>query len=437
MMTDDQTHRIERSHRAAQLVADRRVALHQLVFLPRQLSLLQQHAIRDRDLADVVQERAAMQRVEIGLIQPQLTAECGRVVGEPLAMSLGARVARLDDAPEREEERFGRLEIVGEPLEPHQRSHARLQLLRVDRLVEEIIGAGVETGEARLPLLCAADQHHRREARVGAGLEFGADIEPGDPRHHHVEQHEIRTLVTDDVERVVRGAREADLRVSLDLMFAAPGQTPASWKHSLDAAIALEVDHISTYGLTIEPNTPYERWQAREPAAFFDYTREAVLYDIAIETLERAGYEHYEISNFARPGHRCAHNENYWENGEYLGFGVGAASYMGGVRSVHTRALNEYVDAALGGAEIPGESECLEGAQRLGEAIMLALRTTQGVALGDFKERYEIDIVKWYGAVIDQYVSDGLLVVDGQRMQLTRRGRFLANDICAAFVVAP
>jgi oxygen-independent coproporphyrinogen III oxidase len=238
-----------------------------------------------------------------------------------------------------------------------------------------------------------------------------------------------------DVARVVALARDAGVRsVSLDLIFAVPGQTPRSWRHSLDSAIALGADHISTYGLTIEPGTPFEQWYQREPGAFPDNALEAELYEIAIDTLERAGYDQYEISNFARPGHRCEHNENYWRNGDYLGFGVGAASYRGGVRSVHTRDFAAYVSAASTGEPIPGEAERLTGLRAVGEAIMIALRTSQGVALGEFKERYGVDITERYAPVVTRYQTDGLLERTGDRLVLTKRGRFFANDVCGAFV---
>jgi len=237
------------------------------------------------------------------------------------------------------------------------------------------------------------------------------------------------------VSDAVAQARAAGMpSVSLDLIFAVPGQTPQSWRRTLEAAIALDVDHVSTYGLTVEAGTPYAGWQAREPRAFFDDAGEAELYACAIAMLAQAGYEHYEISNFARPGHRCAHNENYWENGEYAGLGVGAAAYRGGVRSVHTRSLEEYAEAALAGRVIPGESERLEGARRAGEAAMLALRTEQGVRLGAFKERYGIDPLEHYADAIARYTEAGLLERAGDRLRLTPRGRFLANDVCGAFI---
>jgi oxygen-independent coproporphyrinogen III oxidase len=251
---------------------------------------------------------------------------------------------------------------------------------------------------------------------------------------------EIATLgrkhTPQDVTRVVALARAARIRsVSIDLMFAVPGQTAKSWTHSLERAIEIGVDHVSTYGLTVEPDTPYERWREREPSAFMNDAAEADLYEIAIERLEKAGYEQYEISNFARPAHRCVHNENYWRNGEYNGFGVGAASYRGGERSVHTRDLDAYLAAASAGGPIPGEAERLAGIKAVGEAVMIALRTSQGVALSEFKERYGVDVAERYAPVVARYENDGLLERSGDRLVLTRRGRFFANDVCGAFVV--
>jgi oxygen-independent coproporphyrinogen-3 oxidase len=238
-----------------------------------------------------------------------------------------------------------------------------------------------------------------------------------------------------DVAATVAAARDAGFgNVSLDLMFGVPQQTLATWGESLDAAIALGVEHVSTYGLTVEAGTPYERWQARDPGAFPDDDLGADCYALAIERLTAAGYEQYEISNFARPGFRCTHNENYWRNGSYLGIGVGAASYLGGVRSTHTRDREAYEAAALAGAPIPGESEELLGDRRTGEALMLALRTSEGVDATTFRERYGVDVFTRYDRVIADFVDAGLLVAGDGALRLTVRGRFVANDVCGAFL---
>jgi oxygen-independent coproporphyrinogen-3 oxidase len=253
------------------------------------------------------------------------------------------------------------------------------------------------------------------------------------------EPDELRVLgrrhTAADVELVVARARNAGFtNISLDLMFGVPGQTDASWSASLERAFALGIDHLSTYGLTVEEGTPYARWFAREPGAFFDDEREARLYARAIERAAAAGFEHYEISNFARPGYRCAHNENYWRNGSYLGLGVGAASYLDGVRSTATRDLQTYCAAALAGSVIPGEREKLLGDERTGEATMLALRTLEGVDVGEFRRRYDVDFHQRYGAVIADLTAAGMLQSSADRVALTERGRFLANDVCGAFL---
>jgi oxygen-independent coproporphyrinogen-3 oxidase len=253
------------------------------------------------------------------------------------------------------------------------------------------------------------------------------------------EPDELRVLgrrhTADDVAETVRRARAGGFtNVNIDLMFGVPGQTEAAWERSLDAALALGVEHVSTYGLTIEEGTPYAKWQLREPAAFADDEREARLYQIAIDKLTAAGFEHYEISNFARPGFRCAHNANYWQNGSYLGLGVGAASYLHGIRSTHTRDRAEYEAAALAGASIPGDSEELTGDARTGEAMMLALRTYEGVDTRMFRERYGVDVLTHYAPVIAEYAAAGLLAADERSVRLTARGRFLANDVCGAFL---
>jgi oxygen-independent coproporphyrinogen-3 oxidase len=244
-----------------------------------------------------------------------------------------------------------------------------------------------------------------------------------------------RRHTPDDVAATVRAARTAGFtNVSVDLMFGVPHQTLASWGASLDAAVALGVEHVSAYGLTVEAQTPYERWFARDPGAFPSDDLAADAYALAIERLGAAGYEQYEISNFARPGFRCAHNENYWRNGPYLGLGVGAASYLDGARITHTRDRAAYEAAALAGAPIPGEVERLTGDARTGEAIMLALRTREGVDAAGFAERYGVDVFARYAAEIAEWTAAGMLDATGGRLRLTPAGRFVANDVCGAFL---
>jgi oxygen-independent coproporphyrinogen III oxidase len=250
---------------------------------------------------------------------------------------------------------------------------------------------------------------------------------------------ELRVLgrrhTASDVANAVQAARAVGFaNVSVDLIFGVPGQTEESWAASLDAAVGLEVEHVSCYGLTIEEGTPYAAWFARDPSAFAGESLEARMYALAIERLRAAGFEHYEISNWAKPGFRSQHNALYWANEPYLGLGVGAASYLGGVRSTNTSDLGAYCDAALAGTPVPRESERLQGAKQAGEAIMLALRTAEGVDVPAFRERYGIDVHQRYRSVVDDLVAAGVLAADPARLRLTERGRFVANDVCGAFL---
>ena len=304
------------------------------------------------------------------------------------------------------------------------------QIAELLSLLRERFGASAETSIEVNPDLVRDDDCRAYVAagidRISVGVQsfVPAEVLTLGRKHSHA-----------DVERVVQAARTAGMRsVSLDLIFAVPGQTGDSWRQTLHAAIDLEPDHISTYGLTVEEGTPYAQWREREPDAFFDDVQEAAFYEEAIEVLERAGYEHYEVSNFAKSGHRCEHNLNYWENGDYRGFGVGAASYRGGERWVQTRSLDLYLDAIENGHAVPAQREHLTGAARNGEAVMLALRTAQGVLFERFLERYGVDFMHFYAPIIGDLQRDGLLNVDERHAWLTRRGRFLANDVCGAFV---
>ena len=238
-----------------------------------------------------------------------------------------------------------------------------------------------------------------------------------------------------DVRAAVEGARRAGTRsISLDLIFAIPGQTREAWRASLDTAVALGVDHLSLYGLTIEAGTPFAAWHARDPAVFTGDAVEADLYELDIDTLQRAGFEQYEVSNFARPGHRCAHNATYWRNEPYRGFGVGAASFREGLRWTQTRDFERYCDALERGTAVPREAERLTGAARAGEAVMLALRTAEGVQFSEFAQRYGIDFRAFYRPIWTKLAAAGFLEVNETSARLTKPGLMLANDVCGEFV---
>jgi len=222
--------------------------------------------------------------------------------------------------------------------------------------------------------------------------------------------------------------------LSLDLIAGAPGQSLESFDRSLRAALACAPDHVSVYGLTIEPGTPYAAWHARDSAAFPDDDAVAELLDRARAVLSQARYRHYEISNFARSGRECVHNLGYWRQGDCIAFGMSAAGYSDGTRYRNHRDFERYCAAIESEVSPRSESERLDRGARIGEAAMLALRTCEGIDDGDFRRRFGIDAAAAFRAARQKFAGTRLLEVDKIGVRLTDRGRLVANTICAEFL---
>ena len=237
-----------------------------------------------------------------------------------------------------------------------------------------------------------------------------------------------RRHTPEQVPRAVELVRRFGMALSLDLIFAAPGSTPADWAADLDAALALGPDHVSTYGLTYETGTPL--WKARRRGAVPAVSEDAELamYEHAIGRLAAAGFEHYEVSNFARPGFRCRHNERYWANEAYHGFGTGAARYVNGRRELNVRDTALYVRRVLAGESPTFQSEALAPRDRAFETLATQLRRADGVGRARFREQTGFDLNELVGARVQALVAEGLLA-DGAAVTLTRRGFCVADGI--------
>jgi oxygen-independent coproporphyrinogen-3 oxidase len=227
------------------------------------------------------------------------------------------------------------------------------------------------------------------------------------------------------VERV----RRRIAQVSLDLIFGVPGQTEAEWRADLGRALALGPDHVSTYGLTYEKGTPLWKQRQRGLVRPLDEEAELALYATAIDTLEAAGFEHYEISNFARPGRRCRHNETYWANEAYFGFGMGAARYVLGRRELNTRDLRGYIRRCLSGELATLQSEELSSAERARETMAVQLRRAGGIDRVAFLGQTGFDLDAVAGDRLAALVGQGLLDDDGRRVRLTRQGKYVADAV--------
>jgi oxygen-independent coproporphyrinogen-3 oxidase len=233
---------------------------------------------------------------------------------------------------------------------------------------------------------------------------------------------------------VVEARRAGFDNVSIDLMMWLPGQRVDEWLESVDEGIAVSPEHLSLYLLEVYPNAPLkdEMMRARWSQAPDDDA--AAMYVTAMERLEAAGYEQYEISNVARPGRQSRHNLKYWTDGEWLGFGCGAHSTRDGVRWKNVSGTEDYVQRVTRGESSVAERRCLSPDERLGDALFTALRLADGVCLGDIHARYGVDVWQRYGDALAPFVGEGLVRLEGGRLRLTRRGMLLAHEVMEVFV---
>lgn len=241
----------------------------------------------------------------------------------------------------------------------------------------------------------------------------------------------------DDIAPSVRLARRSGIRrINLDLIFGIAGQTLATWRESLQRTIDLDVDHIACYGLTYEPGTRLTAQLQAGRITPCDEDLEGELYLAAIDLLADAGYEQYEISNFARPGQRCEHNLIYWRNEPYIGVGPSAAGCVGGERYKNVADLAAYVARMERDGRAVESRERVTGSVLAGETLMMQLRLNDGVDVTRFRANTGVDPFTEFPCLLTDYAERGLLDVSPTRLALTRPGRLLADTIIAEFFAA-
>lgn len=223
-------------------------------------------------------------------------------------------------------------------------------------------------------------------------------------------------------------------RLNIDLIYAVPGQTLEKWSQSLEAAIAMNVPHISCYALTYEANTPMT---VRKRLGQFRAVEDDVELQMLHHTRQRlneVGLPPYEISNYARAGEACQHNLLYWTGGNYVGLGPSAASHVEGYRFRNRPHLGEWETAVSGGVLPAADYEVLTPKQRIGEIVMLMLRLTSGVEFEMLRRKFDIDPFQLYATQLDQLQRQGLIVVTPDHFHLTNTGLNVADAIAAEFV---
>jgi oxygen-independent coproporphyrinogen-3 oxidase len=224
--------------------------------------------------------------------------------------------------------------------------------------------------------------------------------------------------------------------ITIDLMYAFPAENHAIWHSDLQKALALHVPHISAYCLTIEPKTVFGNWQKKGKISPINEEFAAQQFEILVSTLVENGFEHYEISNFAKPLCYSRHNTNYWKKGTYLGIGPSAHSYNGESRQFNIKNNALYIKAIQQGT-VPFEKEILSLTDHINEYLMVSLRTMWGCDINFLKEKYGYDITKDEQNLprLLNYQANELLTIENEKIMLTFKGKLLADEIAVNLFV--
>lgn len=245
-----------------------------------------------------------------------------------------------------------------------------------------------------------------------------------------------RTHSNEQVYETIALAKEVGFKnISIDLMYGLPNQTMEQWKESLELALALDLPHYSAYSLIVEPKTVFYIQHTKGKLPLPTQDLEAEMYDVLMETMEKHGLHQYEISNFAKAGYHSVHNKIYWDNDEYAGFGAGAHGYIDGIRYSNNGPIRHYIEAVQAGSlPIVYEHE-VTLTEKIEEQIFLGLRKVEGVSHESFEMKFNETIFKRFRTIIEDLVRQGLLEVDEEGVRLTRKGRFVGNEVFQQFLI--
>jgi oxygen-independent coproporphyrinogen-3 oxidase len=304
-----------------------------------------------------------------------------------------------------------------------------LSLPQLSRLLVEVnrwlplLANGEFTIEAT-PESLSADKigllHHHGVNRVSLGVQtFQAPLLQSLDRIHSPEH----------VDKAIEWLQPTIPNISIDLIFAIPKSTLATWQSDLQTAVRYPIHHISTYGLTYEKGTPL--WKQRERGQIDSISEELELemYQYGIHFLREQGFEHYEISNFAHPEYRCRHNETYWANWAYWGFGVGAARYVQGSRELNTRNTEDYIRKVLAGEDPTFQRETLSPEERARETLAMQLRRADGIDYEQFQFQTGFDARVILQDKLETYLQADLIHCHPKGLALTEKGFFVADTL--------
>ncbi len=243
---------------------------------------------------------------------------------------------------------------------------------------------------------------------------------------------------SDQTKEAFAAARSAGFdNIGIDLIHSLPGQNMTMWQNELQQAIELAPEHLSIYGLTVEEDTPFAS-RYHDENQLPDEDSSADMYEAADSILATAGYEHYEIANYARPGYRSQHNSGYWQRDGYLGLGAGAHSFLScgeyGIRFGNNADIDQYCKDISKGKLSNQDRHQLNMDDAMAEFMFLGLRMSDGVTGEDFKDKFCVDLETIFGKELNQMLQQGLLKLENKHISLTLRGMLLSNRVFSSFL---
>lgn len=389
----------------------------------------------EADAAVVERHDATALTISLYVHVPFCVVKCGYCDFNSFAVADADEHDRFLDALDRE------LSLVGVPRSVHTvfvggGTPTYLDSTRFTRLWE-ILRRHVDLDRCReVTVECNPESLTPEKARIA----FGAGVRRASVGAQTFNAERLRFLDrahdASGIARAVEALRSADFtNVSLDLIFALPGQTLSEWEDDLQAALRLEPDHLSCYSLTYETGTRLGRELARGQVQPVPEDVDREMFLRTREILTNRGFVAYEISNFAGRGGPSLHNDHYWLQGDYLGVGPGAASHLAGWRGTNLKPIDTWVGSVARGLIPTGEAETLDPRRRVGEALWLGLRRSEGVDLAAVETRLAYPVLSRVSEEIGWLVECGLLEHTGDIVRLTSKGLLVADAIASRFLV--
>ncbi len=294
--------------------------------------------------------------------------------------------------------------------------------------------------------------HIAKRFKLAPDLEASIEINPGSLTREKAETYKrtglnraslgLQSLNNDLLKSIGRIHRAEDFfasyeilrevgfdNINVDMIFGLPGQTREDVDLDLETIIDLGVDHISYYGLIIEPGTPMAKWYEEGRLDLVDEDEEREIYHRIVESLKKKGYDHYEISNFSQAGYECEHNKIYWKIRPYIGLGLNSHSNLKERRYWNYSNFKDYF-AALDQGDLPIEDgEEINKEMEMAEYCIFGIRYIEGISKREFRERFDLELGQIYGPVLEKHIDSGLLIEDGDQVKLTKKGIDLANQV--------